>query len=90
MRGLKGKRIVVAGGATGIGAATAERLAAGGTDLGRGRDRRAELDGGRGDGRVPSPTRGECDRVPGRPTPGLSDNSEQLWNRIPLLKVAPS
>src|SRR6266576_4773509 len=28
MRGLRGKRIVVAGGATGIGAATAERLAA--------------------------------------------------------------
>ncbi|MFD3606203.1 SDR family NAD(P)-dependent oxidoreductase, partial [Streptomyces sp. NPDC058656] len=27
MRGLKGKRIVIAGGATGIGAATAERLA---------------------------------------------------------------
>jgi NAD(P)-dependent dehydrogenase (short-subunit alcohol dehydrogenase family) len=28
MRGLKGKRIIIAGGATGIGAATAERLAA--------------------------------------------------------------
>jgi NAD(P)-dependent dehydrogenase (short-subunit alcohol dehydrogenase family) len=33
MRGLKGKRIVVASGATGIGAATAERLAAEGSQL---------------------------------------------------------
>lgn len=33
MRGLKGKRIVVASGATGIGAATAERLAADGAKL---------------------------------------------------------
>jgi NAD(P)-dependent dehydrogenase (short-subunit alcohol dehydrogenase family) len=33
MRGLKGKRIIVAGGATGIGAATAERLAAEGAQV---------------------------------------------------------
>ena len=33
MRGLKGKRVIIAGGATGIGAATAERLAAEGAHL---------------------------------------------------------
>ncbi|WP_225859660.1 hypothetical protein [Streptomyces albicerus] len=33
MRGLQGKRIVIAGGATGIGAATAERLAEEGSPI---------------------------------------------------------
>ncbi|MFE2184569.1 SDR family NAD(P)-dependent oxidoreductase, partial [Streptomyces sp. NPDC059455] len=33
MRGLQGKRIVIAGGATGIGAATAERLAGEGASV---------------------------------------------------------
>jgi NAD(P)-dependent dehydrogenase (short-subunit alcohol dehydrogenase family) len=33
MRGLQGKRIIIAGGATGIGAASAERLAAEGASV---------------------------------------------------------
>ncbi|GAP45761.1 uncharacterized protein SAZU_0491 [Streptomyces azureus] len=71
MRGLQGKRLVIAGGATGIGAATAERLAAEGTEVVIGDVNLEPAWPDRPRPRHPPRRRTRLDRQPGPYTPHL-------------------